>query len=253
MKVAHFVTTTALTLALALSPLGPRANAQETCKRLVPAKTEEINFDRKIGSGRNSITYDVVDVVSLNRLVTTPQYCSAPTREYVPLLWIEIGTEHRDTMDVLNAQTAERFVIQEFPHTVVDVLSRHTDTTAVGWEDSPNTVCRAHQKKPSLVLPAPYFEDVEYCFSLLPFDDNFMVPAPARRKFRIRAEASVTLTKNPGSGYREPTRDEAMPYGESLGKFVRMIRDSLGKAATQNGWLVSTRDDQIGITGVLKK
>jgi hypothetical protein len=218
--------------------------------------SDEVNFvPRSTSAKGNRIIYEHMysRTESCNILPIDPQGCGAPTRQYAPIVWIEIIRENGRELDGQKMKRAEEFVAREFTRIALDVLASHADTVAVGWEDVPNTVCRAHQKKPSSVLAAPYFDDVEYCVSLIPSRNSSLTNHLNRREFRVRAEASVTVAKNPLSGYREPTKEEVMPYGVILVKVVNKIRDSLAEAAIQHGWQVSDDQHQVGIIGLLKK
>ena len=190
---------------------------------------DDLDFTR---AGPNHIAYDR----TWDGRCPSGSRCAAPIRFYVSDISIYI----KDTRDPSRANSAledraERDVLMAFGDIARTVLASRTDTIAVGWQDLEDTVCRAHQKKPSLVLPAPYFEDVEYCFSLV--HDNPSGTGP--RTLRLRAETNISITKNPGSGYHEPnTQEEITSFTELLVNLATEIRIKLEKSATVDGWHV---------------
>jgi hypothetical protein len=157
--------------------------------------------------------------------------CSAPARAYLFDVYINIadtiGRTGRDLED-----RAARDILKVFGGIARTVLASWTDAIAIGWQDTEEKVCRAHQRKPSLVLPAPYFEDVEYCFSLISGE-------PPRKTFRLLGEVYPSLTKNSGSGYHDAeTKEEIIPFTELLAKLATEIEVELEKSAKTGGWHV---------------
>lgn len=171
--------------------------------------------------------------------------CAPPTRKFIYAIWIEIYDSKREEFDHESMDMAAGTVAKSFSSSAIDSLNSYTDSTAIGWTDVWNEICRSHQRKPSLVLPAPYFENVEYCISLIPAPSWSW---PWARVFRLRAEASITLTKNPASSYREPDLEEITPYGEILVKFVEGTKTQLANILVEEGWKVSKSEEQIRIS-----
>lgn len=159
--------------------------------------------------------------------------CGAPERSYIDAVFIHIDTERSPYTDFDLEDRAAGDVLRAFSGIAKSALAGITDTTAIGWLDSQDAICRAHQNKPSLVLSRPYFEDVEYCFRLIKGP-----PGTSYRLFRLQTEVSVTVAINPESGYREPTRQEMTPYEELIVKKREEIRVQLGKSARDAGWHV---------------
>lgn len=87
-------------------------------------------------------------------------------------------------------------------------LEPYATTVPRGWIDRSTEVCRSYMKSKSLVLPAPYFDDVEYCVRLQKNDNGTVL--------WIEIVANISVTKNPGSGYRDPQEDEFNAYGTHL-------------------------------------
>lgn len=168
---------------------------------------------------------------------------SAAERHLAPAVWIEIVDSRTGRFDAAMSDRAAQEVVQSFSVAAAGVLSKVTDTTAPSWHDILDTVCRAHQRKASLVLPAPYFEDTEYCIRLIQSDSS------SGYKFSLLAAASVSVAKNPGSGYRDPSKDEITPYGEILIKLTGDIESGLATSANHSGWRVTETGQGIKIDG----
>ena len=192
------------------------------------------------------------DVISLGAWPT----CSAPIRHYAYSVRIDIASKKAQKNKPVLIDQATIKVQRAFTSAARDVLLTRTDTTAVGWQDTIDTVCRSHQNKASLVLPAPYFENVEYCMALIenpPESDLLsLVSDRLSRSFRIRAEASVSITKNPTSPYRDPTKDEILPYGETLVSMTAAIRSRLSESTMRAGWNVVESAEGLTIVGFSK-
>ncbi len=172
--------------------------------------------------------------------------CAPPERAYIFAVFIHVLNKDDSPNLDLEARATDQ-IKKTFAGVARGALADSTDTTAVGWQDLEDTVCRAHQRKPSIVLAAPYYEDVEYCVRLIsgPLDRSY-------KQFRLEAEANVTLTKNPESPYREPTSQEMTPYGELLVKVADEIRVQLGSEAREAGWHVKDTGYDVTIDGLAK-
>ena len=173
--------------------------------------------------------------------------CGAPERAYIFDVYIHIV----DAKDNLRRNfdledRAAKELKMAFGGIAREVLASRTDAVAFGWQDLEDTVCRAHQKKFSLVLPAPYFEDVEYCFQLIDGGGQ------ANKVLRLQASANVTLAMNPKSGYHEPNTEEITPFKELLANLSKEIRAQLEKSAKDGGWQVTENGFGFDIRGLSK-
>lgn len=156
--------------------------------------------------------------------------CAAPERAYLFDVSIYIRAEDGQENFDLEDRAAHE-LLKAFGGIARTVLATKTDTTAIGWQDLEDTVCRAHQQKPSLVLPAPYFEDVEYCFRLIRGQ-------PPHTQLRLQAETGISVTKNPSHYHPPQTQEEITPFTELLVKLGAEIRVELEKSAKAAGWHV---------------
>jgi hypothetical protein len=131
-------------------------------------------------------------------------------------------------------------------------LSEYTDDLAEGWSDEADTICRSHRRKPSIVLPRPYFEDVDYCARLLPFTtrSDGIADLPVRQ-FNIQIQISVDISKNPNSGYREPDRDEIAHYDDAARKMSNNMMRITADKLREDGWILEEGSLGWGDTGVL--
>jgi hypothetical protein len=77
------------------------------------------------------------------------------------LLKIRIVDLRTGKFDTNRMKLAADSLVSLFGNSSKVALKKVTDTTAEGWQDVPGSVCRAHQYKRSLVLPVPYYENVE--------------------------------------------------------------------------------------------
>jgi hypothetical protein len=159
--------------------------------------------------------------------------------------------------DATLMNSASKVLQSAFLTAAVKMVDKYTDTTAVDWSDQADAICRAHRKKPSLVLERPYFEDVEYCLKLISLDgypDQFEAFKEKRslpRLFRIQSEIVVAVTKNPGSPYRQPTSDEVIPYGEVLVRLADSTKEMIATELKAGGWTLEHdfRSSTILVTG----
>lgn len=165
---------------------------------------------------------------------------------FVVLIRIEDAKSRKP--DVKLMDRAEQQIIDSFSGAAREALGKFTDTTATEWEDIEDTVCRAHQRKPSFVLPAPYFEKVEYCIRLIKGPKSY----GDLRAFRMSSEATVSVTKNPDSGYRDPSSGEMTRFGEVLVGLTVQVRSKLLERAKQNGWHVAKVGEEEVIDGIAK-
>jgi hypothetical protein len=174
---------------------------------------------------------------SPGRVIFQPTYvvcpiCAFITRQYLFAFSVEIREPQTRQYDMTAIDKASQLVQSVFGISAAEVLTLFTDTTSIGWIDEPNAICRAHKKRPSPILDRPYFEDVEYCLRLISanglqfkyehpdyYGDGREVPR-SPNIFRIQSSATVAITKNPGSAYREPAPDEIAPYGAVLVKLI---------------------------------
>jgi hypothetical protein len=151
-------------------------------------------------------------------------FCSQGLRTVTTFTLNGLPTPSRDA--------AALVIRNSFAPVATQVLQPFIKTTPVGWEDLPDTICRAYSRNKSLVLPAPYFDDVEYCVRLT------VERLEGGLSFQIRVEAHVTLTKNGSSTYREADQDELVSYGKAIVEIAKKVvagtRDKLIKA----GWSV---------------
>lgn len=174
--------------------------------------------------------------------------CAAPERAYMFDVYIHINDAKNTSRRNSDLEDrAAHDLTMSFGGIARTVLASRTDTIASGWQDLEDTVCRAHQGKASLVLPAPYFEDVEYCVRLIGGE------AGPFRVFRLQTEVNVSLAKNPGSGYHEPqTKDEITPFTELMQNLATEIRVQLEKGARDGGWHVTEENGAFNIDGLSK-
>jgi hypothetical protein len=143
------------------------------------------------------------------------------------------------------ASAASNAIVSSFSSSASRSLDSYTDTTPIGWADSAVSVCRAHQKKPSLVLDRPYYEDVQYCLRLISTDgknvvfgdfEQYLLRDRPTTAFRIEGEVVVAVTVNPSSPFRQPTSIEANPYGEVLVKIMDLTKLAMATELVGLGW-----------------
>ena len=65
--------------------------------------------------------------------------------------------------------------------------------------------------------------------------------------YKIRADANVTVTKNPNSAFREPTDAEITPYGRELVKMALATRSQLSQSVSNKGWHISNTTVELTI------
>lgn len=146
-------------------------------------------------------------------------------------------------------------------------LQRFTNGMPNGWRDLPDTICRSYVRAKSLVLKAPYFDDVGYCIRLIrndldtkaihftfptqPGQDITMTEEPLTVvQFEMQIRASVSVSKNENSGYREATPNELAPYQRVLAEIAKNAKAELLAGLTIAGW---TTSDDTGETYVAPK
>jgi hypothetical protein len=177
-------------------------------------------------------------------------------RQYVYAfnLWIRDSANKLDESLMANASST---IWSSFGASAAKALEMFSDTVPVGWIDEDTAICRAHKKKPSLVLTKPYFEDVEYCLRLIsdlnaaPWSRSRELGDRSPQRFRIQSQITVTVTLNPGSPYRQPTHDEIAPYGKVLVDLVDATRGGIANDLRSKGWILEneSRPGAISVTG----
>jgi hypothetical protein len=87
--------------------------------------------------------------------------CGPPLRQNLDAFEIRIVDLRTGKFDTNRMKLAVDSLVSLVGNSSKVALKKVTDTTAEGWQDVPGSVCRAHQYKRSLVLPVPYYENVE--------------------------------------------------------------------------------------------
>ncbi|WP_407156320.1 hypothetical protein [Bradyrhizobium sp. STM 3557] len=191
--------------------------------------------------------------------------CILPARHFTYAFAVairEAQSPHRaltaeDAFDQNLTDEASSQIRSSFGPSATKALAGYSDTTPIGWVDQLNVVCRAHRGKPSLVLPPPYFEDVEYCLRLISDDGlpnryRYFYHFPrAPIVFRLQAEIVVAVTKNSHSPYRQPLNEEELPFAEVMVKLIDLVKLSMSAEVEAKGWKVdnSYGDATIYIVG----
>lgn len=172
----------------------------------------------------------------------------------VPAFSIEVRDEK-------NVKTSEEYVravaLAEsslkagFSYAAETALMKYADENPDNLQEGANTICRARRRKPSVVLPSPYFEDVEYCTKLIPAH-HYALDVDEGHQFNIRIQMSIDVTKNPASGYREPDRNEEQSYRDAAGEISKAMQNLTATRLAQQGWLLDKIHDSIIMRGMSK-
>jgi len=221
----------------------------------------------EIGPTPNAEDKQVIVKMGPGDLVYEPQFmyclqCVFPRRQIGLGFAIQIAKgDGSFNTDTTLSSMAVRAVIASFGHAAPGILRPYTDTTPNGWTDDSTSVCRAHQKKATLVLGRPYFEDAQYCLRLLKSDavDHEGIGLRAMNgdpisSFRIQGEVVAAVTLNPSSPYREPDSREIVPFEEILVQVVSLTKIEMASELVRAGWILdtSTQGVDFRISGLRK-
>jgi hypothetical protein len=216
----------------------------------IPAKMLVNTFDKqvsfKLENGRLTFNPMRVRRIPCGKFELCP--IEAPLRKYVDAFSLELANTGAADLNLI--QRVEGAVRNSFPEAAKSSLEALTDSIALGWTDEGNAICRAHKRKPSNVLPRPYFEDVEYCVRLIDSDQSWDIPPSARRALRMQGDASISITKNPGSPYRELEPNERGPYEDALIGIVDKTKNTMYQMLVSEGWQAFNQNGTIRVIGL---
>jgi hypothetical protein len=207
------------------------------------ARRDDISKDRYDYEGsydHDIFGYPRKGVISYDGQFKSCGGCMAPVR--LQLNQIRLKSSKLSAAAV---SEAAKTIARDFDGIAVALLAPYADLPCKGFPDLPDTVCRYRPKGKSAILPPPYFDEIEYTVRLVKDEPEPPESGPRPNTlepdttlFRVLISASVNVTKNPGSAYREGTDAELSPYGDALKKVAVGILDRSLKPLRQGGWRV---------------
>lgn len=168
--------------------------------------------------------------------------CIEVFRDFQFAFSVEIQDEHSSKSQAVAAKADDRITFF-FDEAVKENLAPFAD---VGTPNLPPELsCYDNRRKPSKVLPSPYFEDVEYCVTLVRVDgrnrpqvSSDIRSAGAPQLYRLQTEIVAAVAINPNSAYRQPTLDEDSQYSDALYRITNSVEATIKEKLTNEGWLI---------------
>ena len=180
---------------------------------------------------KSEFVYPKPRMIVYEGIRVTCEACASPLRQYTSR--IRFGVLETKKPQALDP--AVSLIQSKFQDAALKGLAVYTKSMPENWQDTKDEVCRAWRRQPSIVLPEPYWDDVEYCLRLVDDGDR------PRESYHIQITANISVTKNGAGQYREFVGpDEKIPYEQVLVRIVGAAKEELLQALRTDGWPLTT-------------